>query len=150
MGDLFDSYDEEKIHSHPGVRYDLFSGGESEARSRLVMDFFGNVQNVEVEGGQGRNESEWRRELEAIEMMIEEAKRRHNESLATAPHPVQVIEEAKAVETMQALRREGAMRVDEESGWKKQAVGAAALLGCVGMWVAGSWFEKKNIMMGCK
>jgi phosphatidylinositol glycan class K len=150
MGDLFDSYDEEKIHSHPGVRYDLFSGGESEARSRLVMDFFGNVQNVEVEGGQGRNESEWMRELEAIEKMIEEAKRRHNESLATAPHSVQVIEEAKAIETMQALRREGAMRVDEESGWKKQAVGAAALLGCAGMWVAGSWFERKNTMMGCR
>jgi phosphatidylinositol glycan class K len=150
MGDLFDSYDEEKIHSHPGVRYDLFNGGESEARSRLVMDFFGNVQNVEVEGGQGRNESEWRHELAAIEKMIEEAKRRHNESLATAPHPVQVIEEAKAVETMQAIKREGAMRVDEELGWKKQAVGAAALFSCVAMWALGTWLEKKNLMMGCE
>ena len=50
MGDLFDSYDEEKIHSHPGVRYDLFPGGEAAARSRLVMDFFGNVQNVRGRG----------------------------------------------------------------------------------------------------
>jgi phosphatidylinositol glycan class K len=144
MGDLFDSYDEEKIHSHPGVRYDLFGGGEAAARSRLVMDFFGNVQNVEVEGGQGRNESEWRRELAAIETMIEEAKRRHNASLATAPHPVQVIEEVKAVETLQAVKREGAMRVDEEAGWEKQAVGAAALLGCAVLWVGGSWLEKRN------
>jgi phosphatidylinositol glycan class K len=144
MGDLFDSYDEEKIHSHPGVRYDLFGGGEAAARSRLVMDFFGNVQNVEVEGGQGRNESEWRRELAAIETMIEEAKRRHNASLVTAPHPVQVIEEVKAVETLQAVKREGAMRVDEEVGWEKQAVGAAALLGCVVLWVGGSWLEKRN------
>src|SRR6266702_2111825 len=67
MGDLFDSYDEEKIHSHPGVRYDLFPGGEAAARSRLVMDFFGNVQNVEVEGGFTGNETAWQEELQAIE-----------------------------------------------------------------------------------
>ncbi|KAF2800666.1 hypothetical protein K505DRAFT_320318 [Melanomma pulvis-pyrius CBS 109.77] len=150
MGDLFDSYDEEKIHSHPGVRYDLFSGGEAEARSRLVMDFFGNVQNVEVESGTRKNETAWQAELAAIERMILEAQRRHNESLATRPHQEHIVEEAKAVETMQALRREGAMRVDEESGWKNQMVGAAALLGCAGMWAAGSWFEKRGIMIGCK
>lgn len=49
LGDLFDSYDEEKIHSRPGFRYDLLQGGETAARSRLVTDFFGNVQNVEVD-----------------------------------------------------------------------------------------------------
>ena len=36
MGDLFNSYDEEKIHSHPGIRYDLFEGGEQAARNRYV------------------------------------------------------------------------------------------------------------------
>ncbi|KAK0721979.1 peptidase C13 family-domain-containing protein [Lasiosphaeria miniovina] len=50
VGDLFDSYTYEKIHSHAGVRYDLFPGGEQAARSRLVTDFFGNVQNVEIDG----------------------------------------------------------------------------------------------------
>ncbi|RYP05483.1 hypothetical protein DL765_009832 [Monosporascus sp. GIB2] len=50
VGDLFDSYDYEKIHSHAGVRYDLFRGGAEAARSRLITDFFGNVQNVEVDG----------------------------------------------------------------------------------------------------
>ncbi|PYH45685.1 CDC45-domain-containing protein [Aspergillus saccharolyticus JOP 1030-1] len=49
LGDLFDSYDESKIHSQPGVRWDLFPGGEQEGRLRTVVDFFGNVQNVEVE-----------------------------------------------------------------------------------------------------
>ncbi|KAF2706341.1 hypothetical protein K504DRAFT_459640 [Pleomassaria siparia CBS 279.74] len=144
MGDLFDSYDEEKIHSHPGVRYDLFPGGESEARSRLVLDFFGNVQNVEVEGGERKNETQWQQELAAIERMILEAQRRHNESLATGPHPEHLVEEAKAVEMMQAQRREGAMRVDEESGWQKQLVGAAALLGCAGMWAAASWLDQRG------
>ncbi|KAH7383272.1 peptidase C13 family-domain-containing protein [Pyrenochaeta sp. MPI-SDFR-AT-0127] len=137
MGDLFDSYDEEKIHSHPGIRYDLFGGGEETARNRKVMDFFGNVQNVEV-GGESKNETQWREELAAIDRMILEAKRRHNESLSAQPQAEHVVEEAKAV---QSLRREGAVRVDEDQGWTNQAFGAAALVGCAGIWFAGTWLE---------
>jgi phosphatidylinositol glycan class K len=141
MGELFDSYDEEKIHSRPGVRYDLFEGGEAGARSRLVMDFFGNVQNVELDGGESRNETQWREELEAIEHMIEEAKRRHNESLSVRPLAEHLVEEAELTKPKQSIRREGAARVNEESSWQKQMVGAAAFLGCAGLWVVGSWFE---------
>ncbi|KAF2204583.1 hypothetical protein GQ43DRAFT_409268 [Delitschia confertaspora ATCC 74209] len=141
LGDLFDSYDEEKIHSHPGVRYDLFPGGEEGARGRLVMDFFGNVQNVEVDGEGGkRNETEWLEELEAIDRLINEARRRHNESVSAPLFP-QVQEEKMVVNERQSVRREGAVRVDEESGWGKKIVGAAALLGCMGVWAAGSWLE---------
>lgn len=141
MGELFDSYDEAKIHSHPGIRYDLFNGGEAAARSRLIMDFFGNVQNVEVEAGVTRNETEWEEELRAIDRMIEEAKRRHNASLAAAPQHASVIEEVKAAETKQDIKREGAVRVHEEGGWSKQIVGTVALLGCAGIWAVGSWLE---------
>ncbi|RSM11858.1 GPI-anchor transamidase [Fusarium oligoseptatum] len=49
VGELFDSYDYDKIHSHAGMRYDLFPGGAENARSRLITDFFGNIQNVEVD-----------------------------------------------------------------------------------------------------
>ncbi|KAK5998351.1 GPI-anchor transamidase [Cladobotryum mycophilum] len=49
VGELFDSYEFSKIHSNAGVRYDLFPGGETNARSRLITDFFGNIQNVEVD-----------------------------------------------------------------------------------------------------
>ena len=49
LGDLFDSYDVEKIHSRPGVRWDLFPGGEEAGRKRRVVDFFGNVQSVEID-----------------------------------------------------------------------------------------------------
>lgn len=136
MGDLFDSYDEEKIHSHPGIRYDLFAEGEG-VRNRKVMDFFGNVQNVEVGDGRG-NETEWREELAAIDRMIRDAKRRYNESLNTKAEAERVVEKVKPV---QSLRREGAVRVDEEQGWTKQVYGAAALLGCAGIWIAGSWLE---------
>lgn len=143
LGELFDSYEEEKIHSHPGIRYDLFPGGERGARSRKIMDFFGNVQNVEVgEGAAGRrNETEWEAELRAIEGMIEEAKRRHNASLHAAPQHASVMEEVMHAEVKRDARKEGAMRIDEEAGWSKQIVGAAALLGCVGVWATGSWLE---------
>lgn len=137
MGELFNSYDEEKIHSHPGIRYDLFEGGEQAARNRKVMDFFGNVQNVEVEGNE-RNETQWRQELEAIEGMIAEAKRRHNESLSTRPLAQNVVEEA---EVQQAVREQGAAMVQEVEGWGKQVVGAAALVGCAVAWGVGSWLE---------
>ena len=141
MGELFDSYDEEKIHSHPGIRYDLFNGGEAAARSRLVMDFFGNVQNVEIDNGVARNDTEWQEELAAIDRMILEAKRRHNESLSLRPQNQDVIEEAKAAEVTQQVRKAGAVRVDKETAWSKNLVGIAALLGCAGIWVAGSWLE---------
>jgi len=45
MQDLFDSYDFDKIHSHPGVRTDLF---HRDTRSALVTDFFGGVAQAEV------------------------------------------------------------------------------------------------------
>ncbi|CAO2655892.1 Nn.00g046950.m01.CDS01 [Neocucurbitaria sp. VM-36] len=138
MGDLFDSYDEAKIHSHPGIRYDLFEGGEHAARNRKVMDFFGNVQNVEVEGGENRNETQWKEELEAIERMIIEAKKRHNESVNVRPQAQHVAEEVKPVHR---LRKEGAVRVEEEQGWNKQIFGAAALVGCASIWLAGTWLE---------
>ncbi|KAH8730943.1 peptidase C13 family-domain-containing protein [Phaeosphaeriaceae sp. PMI808] len=139
MGELFNSYDSEKMHSDAGIRYDLFDGGEEGARSRLVMDFFGNVQNVELQA-EGRNETQWKEELEAIDKMILDAKRKHNESLnakvqAQAQH---VVEEAKPAAN---VRREGAVRVDEEQRWNKQIVGAAALFGCGVVWLAGSFLE---------
>ncbi|KAJ4395438.1 glycosylphosphatidylinositol anchor biosynthesis [Didymella pomorum] len=137
MGELFDSYDEEKIHSHPGIRYDLFEGGEPAARNKLIMDFFGNVQNVEVEG-EKRTETQWRQELEAIERMINEAKRRHNESLSLHTQAQHVVEE---VTPAQSRRKQGVAMVQEEHGWSKQIVSAAALVGCAVAWAAGSWLE---------
>jgi glycosylphosphatidylinositol transamidase (GPIT) subunit GPI8 len=139
IGDLFDSYDEGKIHSKPGVRWDLFPGGEMEGRKKLVMDFFGNVQNVELQGEseQGRwNETAWREDLEHLKRMIEAAKQRHNTTGS-------IVEAAAEEATVQALplKRDRAARVAAQDGFAKQLVGAAALLGCVGVWLAASWFE---------
>jgi phosphatidylinositol glycan class K len=127
MGELFDSYDEEKIHSHPGIRYDLFKGGEEEARNRKVMDFFGNVQNVEV-GGE-RNETQWGLGDEGGVKVSRRHVSNENEGNASTNKPVA------------SIRREGAWKVDEEQGWTKQAYGAVALVGCAGIWLAGSLLE---------
>ncbi|CDO72027.1 hypothetical protein BN946_scf184943.g62 [Trametes cinnabarina] len=45
MQDLFDTYDPDKINSHPGVRSDLFPRS---LRDALVTDFFGGVAQAEV------------------------------------------------------------------------------------------------------
>jgi glycosylphosphatidylinositol transamidase (GPIT) subunit GPI8 len=49
MKDLFDSYDRSLIHSTPGVRTDLFRRRIEEVK---ITDFFGNVQSVEIGGGE--------------------------------------------------------------------------------------------------
>lgn len=43
LQDLFDSYTFEKVHSHVGVRTDLYNRDPKEV---LITDFFANVQNV--------------------------------------------------------------------------------------------------------
>jgi glycosylphosphatidylinositol transamidase (GPIT) subunit GPI8 len=138
IGDLFDSYDESKIHSHPGVRWDLFPGGELEGRKKLVMDFFGNVQNVEMQGEQGRwNETAWKEDLEQLRRMIDVARQRHNATAANAPD--KSVDEAVIQQI--PLKSGRAAKVAVEDTLSKQIIGAAALLGCLGVWLAASWFE---------
>jgi phosphatidylinositol glycan class K len=138
MGELFDSYDSDKIHSDAGIRYDLFEGGEEAARNRKVMDFFGNVQNVELQGEGQKDDVQWNEELKALDKMILDARRRHNETMNVRSQVQHVVEEAKPV---QSLRREGAVKIDDAQGWGKQIIGAAALVGCAGVWLAGTLFE---------
>jgi phosphatidylinositol glycan class K len=138
MGELFDSYDSDKIHSDAGIRYDLFEGGEEAARNRKVMDFFGNVQNVELQGEGQKDDVQWSEELKALDKMILDARRRHNETMNVRSQVQHVVEEAKPV---QSLRRKGAVKIDDAQGWGKQIIGAAALVGCAGVWLAGTLFE---------
>ncbi|TGO49392.1 hypothetical protein BCON_0211g00090 [Botryotinia convoluta] len=133
LGDLFDSYDESKIHSHPGVRWDLFPGGEQGGRERLLMDFFGNVQNVEVD--KIANDTEWKEDLLSLGKKIAELRERTEaaEKNATSSaslsgnHPTRKIRAAK-------------VEVDN-SWWGKKAVGAWALAGCSLVWLAGTYLE---------
>jgi len=132
LGDLFDSYDESKIHSHPGVRWDLFPGGEQGGRERLLMDFFGNVQNVEVD--KVINDTEWKEDLLSLGKKIAELRERseaeERNTTAAASHANQPIRRIKAAK----------VEVDN-SWWGKKAVGAWALAGCSLVWLAGSYLE---------
>lgn len=136
LGDLFDSYDAAKIHSNAGVRYDLFPGGEQEARKRLVMNFFGNVQNVEVEDTSAGNHTAWKEELEHLKAMIEEASDTRNDSLVGAPGTDDQVHTIKP-----SSKSQRAAKVDTESALSKQAIGVTVLFGCVGIWLVASWFE---------
>ncbi|KAL3421106.1 peptidase C13 family protein [Phlyctema vagabunda] len=135
LGDLFNSYDSAKIHSNAGIRYDLFPGGEQAARDRLLMDFFGNVQNVEVDGG---NATEWKEDLLLLGKKIAELRDRQDavdvqQKNATAFEP--------EIST-QKTRRIRAAKVEVDNSWfGKKTMGAWALAGCTIVWLAGSYLE---------
>lgn len=136
LGDLFDSYDESKIHSQPGFRWDLFPGGEEGGRNRLLMDFFGNVQNVEVEAG--RNESEGKEDLLALGKKIAELKESPG-AVDAAGTNATASQLAFASHTSRRIR---ASKVEVDGGWwGKKAMGAWALAGCSLVWLAGSYLE---------
>ncbi|GAP89057.1 putative peptidase C13 family protein [Rosellinia necatrix] len=134
IGDLFDSYTYEKIHSNAGVRYDLFAGGADVARSRLLTDFFGNVQNIEVDGARNSTVDD--------EML----------GLSRAIARLRALAEQEDVEannaTMSArpeARRSGRMQLarslTDDDWWTKKVVGATTLAGCVALWTLGSYLE---------
>lgn len=136
LGDLFNSYDESKIHSHPGVRWDLFPGGEQGGRERLVMDFFGNVQNVEVGGTE--NATEWKEDLLSLGRKIAELRERADAQEAASknasiPEPL--------MNTRPSRRIKAAKVKADERWWGKKAIGAWALAGCSLVWLAGSYME---------
>ncbi|KAI9706114.1 MAG: glycosylphosphatidylinositol anchor biosynthesis [Candelina mexicana] len=142
LGDLFDSYDEAKIHSHPGVRYDLFAGGEAAGRERLVMDFFGNVQNVEVEDWKDEdNELEWKNDLVQLGKMIAAAK---DTNKTAEGRNVRVIDHPKGAEGKSSHENVNVFKVQAEVGWVRKAVGAWALAGCIFVWFAGSRYESRQ------
>ncbi|KAF7871818.1 hypothetical protein EAF04_003925 [Stromatinia cepivora] len=133
LGDLFNSYDEAKIHSHPGVRWDLFPGGEQGGRERLLMDFFGNVQNVEVD--KIANDTEWKEDLLSLGKKIAELRERTEAAEKNSTASATVIES-------RPTRQIRAAKVEvDDSWWGKKAVGAWALAGCSLVWLAGTYLE---------
>lgn len=141
LADLFGSYDESKIHSNPGYRWDLFPGGEEKGRERLVMDFFGNVQGVQVEGGRG-NETEWREDTRGLEEIINRAR--------AAGRVAEIKKSEAPVPDVIAQGRdsgkeniEGPAKVEGVEAWSQRIWGAGALLGCVLVWGGASWLESR-------
>ncbi|CAH0015620.1 unnamed protein product [Clonostachys rhizophaga] len=135
VGDLFDSYDISKIHSNPGMRYDLFPGGADVARSRLITDFFGNIQNVEVDQKESGALEEELLELGRTIAMLrqkeaDELSQYNNATSVPASQPTEPVKHVR-----------GATALTDENWWTKKVVGATALAGCIGLWALGSFLE---------
>lgn len=147
LGQLFDSYDPVKVHSDAGIRYDLFEGGEQEARNRKVVDFFGNVQGVEVDEAKSEEETlaEWKADLKALRNMMErqrEAMKDWNKNTTAAATPD--IDRAEAT-VSPAKGDKGAFgnakTLNQDSAWSNQALSAAALLAVASIWGLGSFLD---------
>lgn len=139
LGDLFDSYTYEKIHSNAGVRYDLFPGGEDASRSRLVTDFFGNVQNVEVDGTKNATLEE---DLLALSRHIAELRKRvEGADEAAVKNATQEGEKKREVK---ANRIQSAKPLTEDQWWAKKLLGAVVVGGCVSLWGLGSFLERSS------
>jgi GPI-anchor transamidase subunit K len=139
LGDLFDSYTYEKIHSHAGVRYDLFPGGESAARARLVTDFFGNVQNVEVDGAKNNTLEE---DLLALSKHIAELRMRTGDDHGEPSQKTVAQGEKSRDVTNNRVR--SAKPLTDENWWAKKLLGAVVVGGCVSLWGLGSLLEKST------
>jgi len=134
VGDLFDSYTFDKIHSDAGVRYDLFPGGAEGARSRLLTDFFGNVQNVEVDGAKNSTVDEemlvLSQTIARLRVLADAEDRRSKNTTASAdvnPRSKSKIQLAKSL--------------NDDNWWSKKVVGATTLAGCAALWTLGSYLE---------
>ncbi|KAL2143612.1 hypothetical protein VTI28DRAFT_10197 [Corynascus sepedonium] len=136
VGDLFDSYTFEKIHSNAGVRYDLFPGGEEAARKRLVTDFFGNVQNVEIDSV--KNTTALEEELLSLSRTIAALHRKADEEEAALRKNATEGAERTVVRQKKAQL---AKPLTDENWWTRKIFGAAAVAGCTLIWGLSSFLE---------
>ena len=147
LGELFDSYTFDRVHSDAGVRYDLFPGGEEAARNRRVLDFFGNVQSVEVGESVGENHNDWKSDLEALQKFIEKQKVEMDGVNLTK---LGVDSVDTAVKTPEApgdarLGRQDRVAVDMVGGgdgWMKKSAGLGSLLVLGAAWIVSSTMTK--------
>lgn len=144
LGDLFDSYDIRKIHSNPGVRWDLFPGGEAAGRSRRVVDFFGNVQSVEIQGNRTETE-QLEEDMAGLQKLIGEYQRRAHEEEGNR---TKMVEMMGARTSASSKEKEGltdpikSMQLEDDIDWKRK-LGAITLLGgLAAIWFLGPMLVK--------
>lgn len=142
VGDLFDSYTYEKIHSNAGVRYDLFPGGAEAARSRLVTDFFGNVQNVEVDGSKNTTLEE---DLLALSKTIAALREKADEeeaiSVGREESSAAEYETDTKNETFVTHKSQFAKPLTDDNWLMKKLSALGAVVGCAVLWQMGSWLD---------
>lgn len=133
LGELFDYYTFERVHSEAGVRHDLFPGGREGARDRRVLDFFGNVQGVEVDSAGDQSAASWQEDLKKLERFVELAKAAEEEEVAAQKKPAEASEKA-TLPTKQSQPRAALDMAHEVGSWVKQAAGIGSLLALGAVW----------------
>ena len=142
LGDLFDSYDIGKIHSNPGVRWDLFPGGEQAGRSRRVVDFFGNVQSVEVYDNKTNAES-LRDDLDGLMRLVAEYEDHAAAEEGVTREDVGSLRETNStvLRNLKAFDKDNekqktlaTMTLQEEDNWARKAGGITVLTAVAVVW----------------
>lgn len=138
LGELFDYQTFDRVHSDAGVRYDLINGGERVAREKRVLDFFGNVQGVEIEPGKKEAHNDWKNDLEALQRIIKDA-----ESNVKEEPKENVLKHVPA----KTRSNESRVALDMAKGGEsliKKIAGAAALAVLGVAWMASSALTKQS------
>jgi len=131
LADLFNSYDSNKIASTPGVRTDLF---KRDLKDVLITDFFGNVQNVEVDGDGMKLDEDLLALARGIGANVTESQ--WKEAMSSAKGHLL---EQKVAKPIKSRSKGNAVKVSEEDGdWIRKAVGGGALAVCLLVWIIGS------------
>ena len=137
LADLFDSYDFEKVHSNAGVRYDLFQGGEQAGRNRRVVDFFGNVQGVEVQGNNTELES-LKSDLEGLRKLVEDYEQQAAAQEKNKTQMAQAMSQRGRRIGKAALSKQqstiGRMSLSDKTNWARQLGGVTVLSGLAAIW----------------
>jgi GPI-anchor transamidase subunit K len=142
LGDLFDSYDIRKIHSNPGVRWDLFSGGEAAGRSRRVVDFFGNVQNVEVQGNR-TNAEQLKEDIAGLQALITDYEERADYQEKNHTEVNEVIDARAPGDSKHRpsqMHPIKAMNIRDGINWKRQIGCITVIGGLAAIWFLGPRF----------
>lgn len=137
------------IKSNPGIRTDLYKRKLDEV---LITDFFGNVQNVEVDGD-GMREHE---DLIALSRLAANltarygpdgecgrrsgAKQEAKKESMKKGEVKEVTQSGKVDAETTQKKRVGAMRVEEKDSWGRAVVGGGALVVCAFAWMVSSVF----------
>lgn len=111
------------------------------------MDFFGNVQGVEVEGGLGANDSEWKEDLRRLSEIARRRKDWSGNGIMNATEDLSMKNARELKEPAlpaRGQRTQGAAKVEVGMGWGQQVVGAWALLGCALLLGGASWLESSR------